>query len=209
MAPESDSNDRSDELLSDELKDTIESHRWSLTNLISKAKSHLSTGALVLSIVISGMLGFSGFFGGDSNRFQSLEELQVGTGYIVVLLGVGCLVIISLSIRNSVNALRVIDTASPLTYKNFARDMDGTGDIDEGVVEALATLPKKDLYKKIHKAHIRILKNLEIVGARMAKHTRKGQRYLMVGLWLGVAAAIVVLTTPAMAHICTYLPMCT
>ena len=208
MTPEPDLNDRSDELLSDELKNSIESHQWIITNLITKAKSHLATGALVLSIVISGMLGFSGFFGGDSNRFQGLEELQAGAGYTVVLLGVGCLAIISMSIRNSVIALRVIDAASPLTYKNFTTDEDGMGGIDESVLEAFATLSKKDLYKKIHRAHITRLKSLERDAARMAEHTRKGQRYLMVGLWLGVAAAIGVLTTPVIAHICTYLPMC-
>jgi len=183
---------QSDDLFTDALKSSVRSHQWSAANLTSKAKSSLAAGAVVLSIALTGIMGFSGLLG-DNGAFSTLESAQPGAGYAVFSLALSSLALLSLSTHFSVRALRTVKITVPVAYRAFTRSKDLSGEIDENVLEAWASLPKKVLRKKIHRAYMEEIKSLEKNADATARDTGRGQRFLRLGLLSGVAASVIVL----------------
>lgn len=184
--------DRPDDLFTDVLKGSIRSHQWSASNLTSKAKSSLAAGAVVLGIALTGIMGFSGLLGGDG-VFRTLEATQPGAGYATFSLALASLVMLSLSIHFSVRALRTVKITIPVVYRAFTHKKDTSGKLDENILEAWASLPKKALRKKIHRAYMEEIKSLEKNADAAARDTGRGQHFLRLGLMSGVAASVIVL----------------
>ena len=187
-----DPDDRSDALFTDVLKSSIRSHQWSASNLTSKAKSSLAAGAVVLSIAFTGLIGFSGILGGDG-VFRTLESTQPGAGYAVFSLALACLATLSLSIHFSVRALRTVKIMIPVVYRTFTATGKRSEEIDEDVLEAWESMPKKEMHRKINLAYIDEIKSLEKHADAMARDTGRGQRLLRLGLLSGVTASVIVL----------------
>lgn len=187
-----DAAERSDDLFTDALKSSIRSHQWSASNLTSKAKSSLAAGAVVLGVAFTGIIGFFGLLGGDG-VIKTLEAIQPGAGYAMLAAALAPLVLLSLSIRFSVRALRTIKITVPIVYRAFTSNKATSGEIDENILEAWASLPKKILRKKIRLAYMEEIKSLEINADAMARDTGRGQSFLRLGLFSGVAASVIVL----------------
>lgn len=187
-----DPDDRSDDLLTDALKSSIRSHQWAASNLTSKAKSSLAAGAVVLGIALTGIIGLSGLLGGDG-VIGTLESAQPGAGYAVFSLALASLTFLSLSIHFSVRAMRTVKITIPIGYEAFINKKDKSGKLDENVLEAWASLPKKVMRKKIRRAYMDELKSLETNADAMARDTGRGQHFLRLGLFSGVAASVIVL----------------
>lgn len=191
---------RSDDLFTDVLKSSIRSHQWSAANLTSKAKSSLAAGAVVLGIALTGIIGFSGLLGEDG-VIKTLESVQPGAGYAVFSFALASLTFLSLSIHSSVRALRTVKIAVPVVYRAFTHRKDRSGKIDENVLEAWASLPKKVLRKKIHLAFVKAIKSLEKNADAAARDTGRGQSFLRLGLLSGVAASVTVLAAQLAAAV--------
>jgi len=184
--------DGTDNLLTDVLKSSIRSHQWSASNLTSKAKSSLAAGAVVLSIALTGMIGFSGLLGGDG-VFRALESTQPGAGYAVYSLALASLVLLSISIHFSVRALRTVKIVIPAVYRIFTGAGKRSEKVDENVLEGWESLPKKEMRRKINLAYIEEIKSLEKNATTVARDTGRGQHFLRLGLLSGVAASVIVL----------------
>lgn len=190
--------DRSDELLAATLKDSVLSSRWSMASLITKARSALTAGSVVLSLVITGILGFTGLLGGeDLGVFWSPDSPNRGIASLVLSLGTACLVLTSLSIYHSVRALKTIKIRIPIAYQAFTKHDRMDEPINSYMLEAWASLPKKAMFRRIHMAYLRELRSIESHIDAISHHTTLGQKFLLGGLLFGVAASLTALLAPA------------
>jgi len=163
-----------------------------VSNLTSKAKSSLASGAVVLGIALTGIIGFSGLPGSDG-VFGALESTQPGAGYAVLSLAPASLAMLSLSIHFSVRALRTARIMIPAVYRIFTGTGKRSEKVDENVLEGWESLPRKEMRRKINLAYIEEIKSLEKNATTMARDTGRGQRFLGLGMLSGVAASVIVL----------------
>jgi len=109
---------------------------------------------VVLGIALTGIIGFSGLLGGDG-VIRALESAQPGADYAVFSLALASLAFLSLSFHFSVRALRAVKITVPAGYKAFTDNESSSEEIDENVLEAWASLPKKVMRKKIRLAYVK------------------------------------------------------
>lgn len=168
-----------------------------MDSVSTKARFTLAAGAVVLGLVITGILGFAGLLGGgETVTFWSLGGSQPGIRGAVLSLGIACLASVSISILCSVWALKTIKVRIPAKYAAFTDSGSLAGKISIPALEAWASLPKRAMYRRIHKTYLAELLSLEKHIDTVSCHTRWGQAFLLGGLLSGVAASMLTLLAP-------------
>lgn len=179
------------ELLLQAIYRQIELQRWSIASFQSKAKTTISTGAVVLSITTVAIAGFAALLARTSLDPLALLESVFGELAVtaICLAVVGIAAIIG-SMIVSIHALRGRPIKQILSSKEFETiKIDGPGDLPVDSVN----MPIDELAYRLQHNAVDTIRTLEEYGGWIASKIHVGQILLLVGIGLVSAVPAVAL----------------
>lgn len=179
------------ELLFQAIYRQIELQRWSIASFQSKAKTTISTGAVVLSITTVAIAGFAALLARTSLDPLALLESVFGELAVtaICLAVVGIAAIIG-SMIVSIHALGGRPIKQILSSKEFETiKIDGPGDLPVDSVN----MPIDELAYRLQHNAVDTIRTLEEYGGWIASKIHVGQILLLVGIGLVSAVPAVAL----------------
>jgi len=159
--------------------DTLKDH-------VDKAKANITTGTVVLGIIIAGTRVSSSLLGeADEHALMAPLVPALGAPLVPTLMGLGMGAIV-FSIAVSVWAIAAIRLRTPFGSETALT----SGEIDHAKLNAWGRAPKKAICAKICDAYGKATLQRERLARRSGKATAIGQISLVAGLVLTAAASV-------------------
>jgi len=160
----------------------IELQKWSIGSFHSKAKSTISTGAVVLSITTAAMTGFAALHSrADRDALSVLEPIFGSLAVPAICLGVAGIAAIIVSMIISIHALKGRPISQILSSSEFAlAPKGGSADFPKGA----GMMSGDELGHRLQLNAIGTIRTLEDYSEWIAPRVHAGQALLLVGIGL-------------------------